>query len=408
MPASRIGVIFGGRSVEHEVSVITAHQTMAILAQSRYDVVPIYIAKSGRWYTGEVLRDLKQFQDLGRLESAAEPVIFSTDATQPGLVSQRAGNRQGLFAPRAKSDPFIPLDIAFPILHGSHGEDGTLQGLLELADLPYVGSNVPASALAMDKLLTKIVLRAAGLPVLDDLAVPRAEWERAPDRIIAESEARFGYPVFVKPVTLGSSIAVTRANDVLALRQALDVAAVYDSRLMIEPAQVDVTEINCAVLGDDRSVRASVCEQPVTGEMLSYADKYLRGSKGGGQSQGMKSAQRIIPAPISDDLTERIQDAAQRTFSAIGAAGVARIDFLVYPDRDVFFVNEINPIPGSLSFYLWEPAGLSFADLVNTLIDIALVRHRDKHRNTYSFASSLLANNPLAGSKATGTRAATR
>lgn len=395
MPPLRVGMIFGGRSVEHEVSALTAHQAMAALPRDRYTPVPIYISKEGRWFTGAALMDLANYVDLEKLQTLAEPVLFSADATQPGLLPRKTPERKGLFGGKAAEPEIEPLDVAFPLLHGSHGEDGTMQGLLELADLPYVGCGVEASAIGMDKLMTKIALRAADLPVLPDYALSRARWQREPDAVLAEIEAAFPYPVFVKPVSLGSSIGVSRAEDRTALQFAIDVAATYDSRVMVEPAQQEIFEINCSVLGDANEARASVCERPVSAGTLSYDEKYLKGGKG----EGMKGARRIIPADISDDLTRAIQDTAGKTFRAIGAAGVSRVDFLVHPDTGVFYVNEINTLPGSLSFYLWEPSGVAFPDLLTTLIGYAQARHREKRRSTYSFDSSLLRINPLLGAK---------
>ena len=398
MSPLRVGMIFGGRSVEHEVSVLTAHQALAALPRDAYTPVPIYIAKSGQWFTGEALLDLKNFSDLEKLQTLAEPVIFSADTTQPGLL-RRTAERKGLFGGRAPTEQVIePLDVAFPLLHGTHGEDGTLQGLLELADLPYVGCGVEAAAIGMDKLMTKVALRAAGVPVLPHYALSRARWQREPDAVVAEIEAEFSYPVFVKPVTLGSSIGVASAEDRAGLRFAIDVAATYDSRVMIEPAQQEIVEINCAVLGNDAEARASVCERPVSEGTLSYDEKYLSG----GKRDGMKGARRIIPADISEELTSAIQASAIQAFQAIGAAGVSRVDFLVRPQEQTFYVNEINTLPGSLAFYLWEAAGVPFPELLKTLIGYAQTRYREKRRTTFSFTSSLLSGATLHGSK-TGT-----
>lgn len=396
MSPLRVGMIFGGRSVEHEVSVLTAHQAIAALPRDKYTPVPIYISKAGQWFTGDALLDLKNFTDLEKLQTLAEPTTFSADATQPGLLPRRAPERKGLFGGRAAAEQTVePLDIAFPLLHGSHGEDGTMQGLLELADLPYTGCGVEASAIGMDKLMTKLALRAAGVPVLPDYALSRVRWQREPDQVIEEIEAAFRYPVFVKPVSLGSSIGVTNAEDRVALRFAIDVAATYDSRVMVEPAQQNVVEINCSVLGNEVEARASVCERPVSAGTLSYEEKYLKGGKG----DGMKGARRIIPADINEELTRGIQERAVQAFRAIGAAGVARVDFLVRPEEDTFYVNEINTIPGSLSFYLWEPSGVTFPELLTTMISYAQTRYREKRRSTFSFSSSLLSVNPLLGSK---------
>ncbi|HEY7976262.1 MAG TPA: D-alanine--D-alanine ligase family protein [Ktedonobacterales bacterium] len=396
MSPLRVGMIFGGRSVEHEVSVLTAHQAIAALPRDKFTPVPIYISKAGQWFTGEALLDLKNFSDLETLQTLAEPTIFSADATQPGLLPRRAPERKGIFGARAQTEPTIePLDVVFPLLHGTHGEDGTLQGLLEMASLPYTGCGVEASAIGMDKQMTKVALRAAGAPVLPDYALSRARWQREPDAVVAEIEAAFPYPVFVKPVSLGSSIGVSSAEDATALRFAIDVAATYDQRVMIEPAQQNIIEINCSVLGNDSEARASVCERPVSAGTLSYEEKYLKG----GKSDGMKGARRIIPADISDDLTHAIQRCAVETFRAIGAAGVARVDFLVRPDDNTFYVNEINTLPGSLSFYLWEPSGVPFPELLTTMIGYAQARYREKRRSTFSFSSSLLSVNPLLGAK---------
>lgn len=382
----RIGMIFGGRSVEHEVSVITGHQAMAALPSDRYTPVPIYIAKNGQWYTGEALRKLDNFRDLEKLVTMVEPITFSVNRPAPGLLVQRGG-RRGLFGAGGPQIVVEPIDVAFPLIHGSHGEDGTLQGLFELADLPYVGCDVAASALTINKALTKGLLRAADLPVVDEVVISRARWERDSAGVTAEVEQRFGYPVYVKPARLGSSIGVSRAEDATAMAFALDVAATYDDLVIVEPSQEDIIEINCAVLGHGDELTVSVCEQPVSAGTLSYEEKYLRGGKG----KGMKGAQRLIPAPISATLTAAIQEAARRTFIAVGAAGVSRIDFLVRPEADQFFVNEINTLPGSLSFYLFEPAGVSFPALLDRLIEIAQQRATEKRRNTYSFGSSLLA-----------------
>lgn len=397
----RIGLIFGGRSVEHEVSVLTAHQAMAALPTDKYIPVPIYISKSGQWFTGEVLKQLENFKDLEKLVKIAEPVVFNVDARQPGLIHQKVQGQRSWLG-RGTTEPSLePIDVAFPLIHGSHGEDGTLQGLLDMADLPYVGSGVLASAIAMDKIVTKIVLRSAGVPVIDDLYVSRARWESEPDAVVAEAEARFGYPMYVKPVTLGSSIGVSQAEDTSALRFALDVAATYDNRLMIEPAQQDIIEINCSVLGDSTDARASVCEQPTSSGTLSYEDKYLSGDKDGGGSKGrgMQSAKRLIPAPLESDLTDAIQSTAINAFKALNASGVVRTDFFVRPSEKNFYINEINPIPGSLSFYLWEPTGVDFPELLTTLVEIALRRHREKRRSTFTFSSSLLSAKAASGEK---------
>lgn len=388
-----VGVIFGGRSVEHEVSVLTAHQAMAGLPTDQYDVTPIYIAKSGTWFIGDGLRDLTQFTNIDRLISTLQPVLLSTDPVERGQLRATGhstkwwGKRSGADLPR--------IDVAFPVVHGSHGEDGTLQGLFELCDLPYVGCGVAASAIGMDKALAKSALRGAGLPVLDDMLIQRRQWTSDVDEIIANVEGQFPYPVYVKPATLGSSIGVSRASDQAEFRAACDAAFAYDSRVLIELAQDNAVDINCSVLGRAGELEVSVCEQPVRQGTLTYEDKYMRGGSGKGGSKGsggkgMQSAQRIIPAPLSETLTVTIQRLAEKAFLALGAEGVVRIDFLVDSTEGRVVLNEVNTIPGSLSFYLWEPMGLSFPDLLTKLIDMAVERTAEKRRSTFSIDSWLL------------------
>lgn len=388
--ARHIGVFFGGRSVEHEVSVVTAMQAIAAMPE-RYTAVPVYISKSGGWYTGDSLRELDSYKDAERALSSATRVTLRPDAEGAAQLVDAAPRGRLLGGERRA----LHIDVAMPLVHGSHGEDGTLQGLFELVDIPYTGSGVAAAAVSMDKRLTKSVLRAAGLPVLESLYVSRARWEQQADAVCAEVESRFAPPQFVKPMSLGSSIGVTRVRTRDELRDALQTALTYDTRCLVEPAQESITEINCAVLGRGRDLRVSVLEQPVSTGLLTYADKYLqKGGAKGDSASGMKGAQRIIPAPLDPRLAKRIQDAAATAFDAIGAEGVARVDFLVRPENGWFVVNELNTVPGSLSFYLWEPAGVSFPELLEALVDLALQRHAEKQRTTYSIDTWLLRGRP--------------
>lgn len=380
MSKLRVGVIYGGRSVEHEVSVITALQAMNALDPERYQVVPLYITKAGEWLTGEALRKLETYQNDAARRALSRASILPVPSDGALSVAER-GRLGGLFGGGR-----LAVDVAFPCIHGTFGEDGTLQGLLELANLPYVGSGVLASALGMDKIAMKAIFRSAGLPVVDWVALRRDSWTRDPAAAVEQVEREIGYPAFVKPANLGSSVGITRATDRESLRDALDVAASYDRRILVEPGLEGAVDVNCSVLGLDDDRRTSVCEQPVAWqEFLSYEDKYIRGGKG----QGMKGLSRKIPAPISPELTRQVQDLALRAFQAIDAAGVARIDFLLTRDERVY-VNEINTLPGSLSFYLWEATDLPFPRLLDRLIEIALARHAERQKSTYSFDSSLL------------------
>lgn len=395
----RVAVVFGGESVEHEVSVITAMQAIAALGATSHEVVPLYVTKAGRWLTGAALTSVDAFRDLEALERVAEPVWLSVDPAQPGVVVA-PGRRRGLLGSRPTEARTVPVDVVLPVTHGGSGENGALQGLLEMAGLPYAGSGVAASAVCMDKPLAKTVLRAAGLPVLPDVVVDRARLASNRDSVLAEIEERIGYPAFVKPAGLGSSIAAGPAADRDELASRLEVAALYDRRAMVEPSQAGAMEVNCSVLGDGSSARASVCEQPLSEGMLTYQDKYAPGGEGAKDS-GMQSARRVIPAPLPDELTVAIRDAAVRACGAAGACGVARVDFFVEPAAGTFHVNEINTIPGSLAFYLWEPAGLAFPALLEELIRLALARHAEAGRTARSIPSWLLGAG-AAGAKAGG------
>lgn len=408
MAKTRLAVIFGSRSVEHEVSVLTAQQVMAAADPTRYELVPIYITKRGEWLTGPALLDLETFRTPGRLEGLTRACLTPV-VGQRALVRLDGGPRSLL-----RREQLPPIDVVFPTVHGTHGEDGTLQGLLELADLPYVGAGVAAAAVGMDKILAKAAFQAAGLPVVEGRWYTRTQYQAAPDQVVADIEAHLGYPCFVKPAVLGSSIGVARVAGRDDLRFALEVACSYGRRLLVERAIEPLVEINCAVLGNDAPI-ASVCEQPVaSGAVLSFADKYERGLKGaaakgpaaeqaaGGAKGGLASMQRIIPAPISEALSARLQQLAIAAFRAIDCAGIARVDFLVTPDERQVYVNEINTMPGSLSFYLWDkpPTALTFPALIDRLVELALERHRDKQRTIYSHDTDLLLRAPRALSAA--------
>ena len=390
-----VGVFFGGRSVEHEVSVITALQTMAALPSS-YTATPVYIAKSGAWYTGDALRDLERYRDVQRLLAETTRVILRPEPDSRGELVE-AGTRRGLFGGSARK--VTRIDVAFPLVHGTHGEDGTLAALFELCDIAYAGSGVAASAVSMDKRLAKAALRAAGLRVLDDVLVRRDAWLDDADALVRDVVATFPFPVYVKPLSLGSSIGVSRVTRLEQLRDSVELALAYDTRCLVEPSQERSVEINCAVLGRGADLRASACEQPKASGLLTYADKYL--AKGGAKSAagdaiargGAKNVQRVIPAPLSDLMTRRVQEMAMAAFRAIGAEGVARVDFLVRSDDEII-VNEINTLPGSLSFYLWEPVGVPFGQLVTRLLEMAQARHEAKERTQYSIDTWLLTGRP--------------
>jgi D-alanine-D-alanine ligase len=375
----RVGVIFGGASVEHDVSVITALQAMEALA-TPHTAVPIYITREGRWLTGDALRDLQTYQ------SGTDPdvVEISRDLSGGILRSERESSR---ILSRRRRD-FGRIDVVLPATHGTYGEDGSLQGVLELSGIPYAGSSVAASAVAMNKGLTKAVFSRHRIPTPESSDLLREEWEQDPNAVAETRVRSLGLPLYVKPASLGSSIGVSRCADVDQVVEALSLAFELDRTALLEPSVEGAIEVNCAVVGAPGGpLRTSATEQPVTeNDLLSFDDKYLRGAK----NEGMKGAERIVPAPISDEQTERVHELAKQSFAALGCAGVARVDFLVDAQGTVL-VNEVNTIPGSFSFYLWEPAGLAFPELLDQLLDIALKEHEKSRSTTRTFASTLLA-----------------
>ena len=382
-----IGVVFGSRSVEHDVSIVTAQQVMKALRPERYDVVPIYITRDGRWLTGPALRDIQSFQSDAIAERMdVQDAIISPSTQHHGLIINPVS---GLFG-RSRAQR---LDVVFPVMHGTHGEDGTLQGLLEMADLPFVGANTMTSAVARDKIMLKTVLAQNNLPVVPHIAVTRPDWVAAPDEILAHIAKELGYPVFIKPASLGSSIGIGRAANADEARNYINIAANFDRRILIETALPDVIEINCALLGY-RDLRPSVLEQPISWqEFLTYEEKYMR-SEG---AAGMKGAERKIPAPLPDEMTTRIQEMAVAAFQAVDGCGTARVDFLL--QGDTIYVNEINTLPGSFAFYLWQEEGMSPSDVVEALVELAMEAHAEKRKTVYNYKTGLLAHAAARGLK---------
>ena len=386
-----VAVLFGGRSVEHEVSVITGHQTMDALDQAGFPSLPIYITKQGDWYAGEGLHNLDLYREQTFHAAGLKNVYrvsLSPDRSVRQLVVHPAATG-GLL----QKSPKLWADVFFPVVHGTHGEDGSLQGLFELADVPYVGSGILASAIGMDKVRTKRILEQAGIPTLDCLELSRAEWEADPDAVAIRVETKFRYPVMVKPVCLGSSIGVSSCAARPALTDALDLARALAGRALVEEALTDFIEINCSVMGPPE--RASACEQPIRSEsVLSFDDKYRHGGKklgrGQAESAGMAGLARQVPAPIGEALTRQVKRLAVEAFRAIDASGVVRVDFLYEASKRRLLLNEINTTPGSLSYYLWEEEGVRFDQLVSMLIGIALDRHESRRATVYSFSANLL------------------
>ncbi|MCL2736690.1 MAG: D-alanine--D-alanine ligase [Propionibacteriaceae bacterium] len=389
-----VAVLFGGKSVEHEVSVISAVQAMASLDQERYAIVPVYIAKNNEMWHGEALTRMEAYTDIPALLKTCQRVGFHVRGTRTFLEAE-GGKAWG-------KKTSILIDVAFPIVHGTNVEDGALQGFLETVNLPYVGPNVLASAVGMDKFTMKVMLDRGGFPVLDGLRFSMADWRA--ETIRARVEQEFAYPVIVKPVNLGSSVGISKAVNAEELRDSLDLAFSFARHVLVEPAVVDLREINCSVVGDADSAEASECEEPVmTDAILSYEDKYVSAGKGSA-GKGMASLKRRIPADLTPEQREHVRSLAVGAFRYLDLCGVTRVDFLMDTTTSQIWINEVNTIPGSLSFYLWEPVGVSYPDLLDRLIGLALKRQRAAEDLTYAFDTNILAGASLGMKGAKGAK----
>ena len=394
-----VGVIFGGRSVENEISVITAAQTMAAMNQEKYNIVPIYISKEGRWYTGEQLRTTDTSRDMKALLTSVTEVYFRPVYGDTNLYRVRK--------PMFGSDVETTIDVILPCLHGTSGEDGSFQGLIEMTGIPYACPNPLASANGMDKITMKMILKESGIPVVDYVWFSDKEWLSEREACCERAKA-LNYPLIVKPANLGSSVGIKAVHNEEELIEATDNAIRYSKRIIVERLVEKLKEINCSVLGDYYDCEASVCEAPVrSGEILSYEDKYLGGGKNK-PSEGMHSTVREIPANLPEATTEFIRTTACKTFRVLACDGVSRIDFMIDEATNDIYVNEINTIPGSLSFYLWEATGIKFDELVDRLIAIAFKRKRDSEFKTTSYSENIFAYQAKHGAKLGGSKGAKR
>ena len=379
-----IGVIYGSRTCEHDVSIISALQAAQALDKKKYNVTYIYIGREGTWYTGEALADVKFYEHFD-----PEKVTRVLPAGENSkLVLFHLPEKKKLFGGVA-AERVAVLDVVMPVLHGLNGEDGTLQGMLELFDVPYTSAGVMGSAVGMDKITMKLLFKGCGFPVVEGVWFDRGRWSRERDGVMDECEDKLGFPLIVKPANLGSSIGINIAHDRNQLEDAIETAAAYDHRILVEKAVTPLREVNCSVLGYGDHVETSELEMPVTQEeFLTFEGKYTRNAKGAG---GMASQVRIIPAPISEKAAETVRDLAVRAFRAMDLKGVVRIDFILDKDENVF-INEANTIPGSLAFYLWEPKGIPFAALLDGMVECAFSAWADRKASVFSHDSTLLAN----------------
>ena len=383
-----IAVFFGGESVEHEVSIISAHQAIEALDKNKYNVIPVYVSKERKLYVSDLLKDMSNYKDLKHLISQCTQVSITSEDNRVVIRPVKPS----LFGPKELGT----IDVAIPVMHGTNGEDGTIQGFFEMLKVPYAGCDLYGAAIGQDKVLQKNVLNDNNLPITNWFWVYGAEMDTRQSEIL-DKVHRLIYPVIIKPARTGSSVGISIAHNDEEYLACFDEARQYDEKIITEKVVKPMREINCSVVGDSYSCVASVLEEVSSvsqDELLSFSDKYLGGGKSTKSegSKGMASTARIVPAPLTDEQTRLIQQLAKETFRVLGTSGVCRIDFLMDTDTKKVYVNEINTIPGSLAFYLWQAAGVSFSELMDKLVELALDRERRRSKMTFSYETNILSN----------------
>ncbi len=384
----KVGVFFGGNSVEHEISVISALQAINAFDTDKYDVVPVYVTKDNNYYCGEFISKIEEYTDIKGLINKSQRVIFVK------------GNRKAeiyKFPFKTFSNKMYDyIDIAFPIVHGTNVEDGTFQGFLSYLGVPVAGCDVISSAVGMDKYVMKTVLKYNKIPVLDCIRINSFDYENNKKAVVDKIKESLSFPIIIKPVNLGSSVGIKIAKDIQSLENAIEYSFEFSKEIVAEHAIENLKEINCSVLGDYESAEASECEEPLSkDEILSYKDKYMSSSS----NKGMASVKRKCPAEIDDNVREKIRLLAVDTFKVLRCNGVVRIDFMIDNESQEIYVNEINTIPGSLAFYLWKESGINYKDLLTKIIQLALKRQREQEEINYSYDTDILKGFSFGGSK---------
>ena len=383
----RVGVLYGGKTTEHEVSIITAVQAMGFLNPEKYDVIPMYLTKENEMYTGEPLKEMEVYKESELLKRYCKNVVcYNKDGA---LVLQ---NKKGIFKKIIKV-----VDIVIPCVHGYNMEDGNIEGMLETYGVPYTGSDIYGCTVGQDKVFQKQILASSGISVPKYTWFYDNEYFEDNSKILSDVK-KLGYPVIVKPARQGSSIGIRLANNEEELKEAIEEATKYDEKILVEEAISNVTELNCSVLGSTSYMETSSIEQVMgKDDILSFNDKYIgsgakKGVKGASASKGMLSANRVIPAEIPDALAKEIAETSKKVFRVLGASGVVRIDYLYDKKAKKYYVNELNTIPGSLSFYLWTPLNKEYDELLDDMINIAVKRYKKKLKKTTTFESNILSN----------------
>ena len=381
-----VAVFFGGESVEHEVSIISAHQAIEALDHDKYNVIPIYVSKDQKLYYSDSLSQMDSYKNLEQLTQQVPQVTIVNHDNVYEIVPVK----QTLFG--KKSLGFI--DVAIPVMHGTKGEDGTIQGYLEMLKIPYAGCDIFSAAVGQDKVLQKHIFHDAGLPVTNWFWVYAKEMDDDPVGVLTKVR-KIIYPVILKPARTGSSVGISIAHNDDEYRQCFEEARQYDDKIITEKVVKPMREINCSVLGDPYNIQVSTLEEVGHGgqtEFLDFKNKYLQSGKSSKGSQGMASTARIVPAPISEEKTKEIQELARKAFQLLGASGVCRIDFMMDAETNTVYINEINTIPGSLAFYLWKETNVSFTELMDRLVELALERERRRNRMVFSYETNILEN----------------
>ena len=396
----KVGVVFGGETVEHEVSIISAVQAMNKMDQEKYDIIPIYITKDREWYTSDMLKDIEIYSDLSLIKKYAKNVVLYYENGIYVLKQKR-----GLF-----NKTVTDVDVIFPIVHGTNVEDGALQGYLQTIGIPYVGPNVYAAAVGQDKVYMKNIFLSEKLPMSKFVWFYDNDYRNDREGVLKKIK-KLKYPVIVKPATTGSSVGISTANDEEELLKGIDEAINYDSKILVEEMVQNLKEVNISVLGNYENQKLSEIEEVISlDKFLTYEEKYIGSGKSKGgiknhnkMSKGMASATRKVPADITDEVRKEVGDIAIQAFKALGSSGVCRIDFLIDTKEGKVYINEINSIPGSLAFYLWEPIGKKYTDLLDDMINIAIKDYKRRSSKTHSFDSNILSsynkNKGLKGAK---------
>lgn len=373
MEKIKVGVVYGGRSGEHEISIRSAKTVIEQIDKEKYDVFPIAITKEGNW--------LNPVESLGMFPTETQQLLINSVGSFPrnavGFLGDTKYKGLTKLDPNEGEDRVLKLDVIFPVLHGTYGEDGTIQGLFEMCDIPYVGCGVLASSCGMDKVVMKTLFRDADLPICKYVWFLRSEWERGNDIVIRQIESKLGYPCFVKPANLGSSVGISRATDAESLREAISLAANYDRKIIVEEA-LDMREIECAVIGNDEpqaSLPGEYIIHSADKAFLDYTEKYA----------GTGNNDFVVPAAVSEELSKKIQQMAVTAFKAVDGSGLARVDFFLLNKTGSLLVNEINTMPGLTDASgfpkMWAGTGKNFAAIIDELITYAIERHKDKSRN---------------------------